>query len=139
MLNKRNIIFIYIEMLTSDSVAKREILQRIMTYNEDLIPLFQEFCIDFGFDIQDCLLLYLQTIIKTWDPKLNIRNYNGKKGKIIQKLISFHIFNIIIMFLELHINEDDVNQLSKKCNSITTYILDKVALKNWVTMIFSQV
>ncbi|XP_006610301.1 kinetochore-associated protein 1-like [Apis dorsata] len=109
----------YKEILTSDSVAKREILQRIMSYDEDLIPLFQEFCFDFGFDIQDCLLLYLQTIIKTWNPKLNISNFNGKK--------------------ELHINEDDVNQLNKKCNSITAYILDKVALKNWVTMIFSQI
>lgn len=43
------------------------------------------------------------------------------------------------MFLELHINEDDVNQLNTKCNSITAYILDKIALKNWVTTIFSQV
>lgn len=43
------------------------------------------------------------------------------------------------MFLELHINEDDINQLNKKCNSIAAYIVDKVALKNWVTMIFSQV
>ena len=52
-----------------------------MSYNDDMVPLLQEFCFDFGFDTQDCLLLYLQTIVKTWKPKLIINNYNGKKGK----------------------------------------------------------
>ncbi|XP_068973508.1 kinetochore-associated protein 1 isoform X2 [Bombus flavifrons] len=109
----------YKELLTSDATIKREILQRIMNYNDDMVPLFQEFCFDFGFDIQDCLLLYLQTVVKTWNPKLNINNYNGKK--------------------ELHINENEVNELRKKCNTIATYITDKVALKNSVTSVLSQI
>ncbi|XP_017761105.1 PREDICTED: kinetochore-associated protein 1 [Eufriesea mexicana] len=109
----------YKEILISDATAKRQILQRIMNYDDNMVPLFQEFCSDFGFDIQDCLLLYLQTVIKTWNPKLNINNYNGKK--------------------ELYINEEEVNELRKKCNTIATYIFDKVALKNCVTTIFSQI
>ncbi|CAK9795523.1 Kinetochore-associated protein 1 [Anthophora quadrimaculata] len=109
----------YKEILTSDTAIKREILQRTMAYNDDLVSLFQEFCLDFGFDIQHCLLLYLQTVVKTWNPKLNIKNLNGKK--------------------ELHIDEDEVNELRRKCNVIAAHITDKVALKNCITTVFSQI
>lgn len=107
-----------------------------------MVPLFQEFCFDFGFDIQDCLLLYLQTVVKTWNPKLNINNYNGKKGKKAIKKLNFNTFTFnifMIVVLELHIDENEVNELRKKCNTIATYITDKVALKNSVTSVLSQV
>lgn len=45
----------------------------------------------------------------------------------------------MIMVLELYINENEVNELRKKCNRIATYITDKVALKNSVTTVLSQV
>lgn len=45
----------------------------------------------------------------------------------------------MIVVLELHINENEVNELRKKCNTIATYITDKVALKNSVTTVLSQV
>ncbi|KOC60522.1 Kinetochore-associated protein 1 [Habropoda laboriosa] len=106
----------YKEILTSDTTTKREILQRTMNYNDDMVSLFQEFCLDFGFDIQDCLLLYLKTVVITWNPKLNINNLNGKK--------------------ELHIDEDEVNELRRKCNVITAHIVDKIALKNCITTVY---
>lgn len=43
------------------------------------------------------------------------------------------------MFLELQINEDEVNELRRKCNAIAAHIADKTALKNHVTSIYSQV
>ncbi|XP_076666441.1 kinetochore component rough deal isoform X2 [Andrena cerasifolii] len=110
----------YKEIVTSDASTKREILQRIMNCNgDDMVTLFQDFCSDFGFDIQDCLLLYLQTIIKRWNPKLNICSLNGIK--------------------ELHIHEDDVNELKTQCNNISVKIKDKVALKNCITTTFPQI
>lgn len=64
-----------------------------------------------------------------------------KKVKGYKKLnfntLTFNIFMIVV--LELHINEDEVNELRKKCNTIATYITDKVALKNSVTSVLSQV
>ncbi|XP_012139927.2 kinetochore component rough deal isoform X2 [Megachile rotundata] len=112
----------YKEILRSDATTKREILQHIMDYNDDddsITFLLQHFCTDFGFDIQDCLLLYLQTVIKTWNPKLTTRNLSGKE--------------------ELHINEDEVNELRKKCNAIVAIIEDKIALKKCLKTIFSQI
>lgn len=109
----------YNAILTSDLTAKREILQGIMIYNDDMIPLFTEFCSDFGFDIQDCLLLYLQVTIKTWNPTLNVVNYNGKE--------------------ELRIDEEEVNKLRKKCDDIASYIRDPIVLKNCITTILSEI
>nr|XP_031834424.1 uncharacterized protein LOC116427799 [Nomia melanderi] len=110
----------YKEILTSDAIGKRDILQRIMNYNGDnMITLLQDFCTDFGFNIQDCLLIYLQTIVKSWNPKLNISNLNGKK--------------------ELHIDEDEIYELKRKCNMVAAKILDKVALKNYIITMLSQV
>nr|XP_012139926.1 PREDICTED: kinetochore-associated protein 1 isoform X3 [Megachile rotundata] len=112
----------YKEILRSDATTKREILQHIMDYNDDddsITFLLQHFCTDFGFDIQDCLLLYLQTVLKTWNPKLTTRNLSGKE--------------------ELHINEDEVNELRKKCNAIVAIIEDKIALKKCLKTIFSQI
>lgn len=45
----------------------------------------------------------------------------------------------MIVVLELHINENEVNELRKKCNIIATYITDKIALKDSVTSVLSQV
>ncbi|XP_076239619.1 kinetochore component rough deal [Calliopsis andreniformis] len=110
----------YKEVLTSDTTTKREILQRLMNWKGDnMISLFEKFCSDFGFDIQDCLLLYLQTIIKIWNPKLNITNLNGRK--------------------ELNIHEDEINELRAKCNAVAAKIVDKAALKNCITSVYSQV
>ncbi|XP_046140981.1 kinetochore-associated protein 1 isoform X1 [Osmia bicornis bicornis] len=110
----------YKEVLTGDATTQREILQHIMSCNDDdIIDLLQHFCTDFGFDTQDCLLLYLQTVIKTWNPKFIIKDLSGKK--------------------ELHINEDEVNELRKKCNVIAAIIEDKAALTNCVKTIFSQI
>lgn len=108
------------EVLTSDATTKREILQRVMNNSSgDAMYLLRDFCSDFGFDIQDCLLLYLQTVIKTWNPQLNISNLNGRK--------------------ELRIQEDEVNELNTKCNAIVAKVSDKVALKNCIASIYSQV
>ncbi|KZC09900.1 Kinetochore-associated protein 1 [Dufourea novaeangliae] len=110
----------YKEILTSDAIAKREILQRVMNYsNDDMTSLFQDFCTNFSFDIQDCLLIYLQTIVMSWNPKLNTSNINGKK--------------------ELRIDESEVKGLENKCTAIAAKISDKVALKNCVTTTLSQV
>ncbi|XP_076175419.1 kinetochore component rough deal isoform X1 [Ptiloglossa arizonensis] len=110
----------YKEILISDTITRREVLQRIMNFNDDdIISLFQKFCFDFGIDVQDCLLLYLQTIIKTWNPKLNICNVDGKE--------------------ELHIDEDEVNELKKRCNVVAVNILDKSALTKCITTTFSQI
>ncbi|XP_076384930.1 kinetochore component rough deal isoform X2 [Megalopta genalis] len=110
----------YKEILTSDATTRREILQRVMHYNDnDMIPLFQDFCTDFDFDVQDCLLIYLQIIITSWNPKLNVSNVNGKE--------------------ELHIDEDDVNDLKKKCKIVAAKILNEDFLQNSVTTVLSEV
>ncbi|XP_076766662.1 kinetochore component rough deal [Xylocopa sonorina] len=109
----------YKEVLTSDITAKRKILQDIMSCCGDMIPLFEEFCSDFGFKFQDCLLIYLEWVIKTWNPKLNMNNHDRNK--------------------EFRINEDEINELRRKCNHIASYILDKCALKNCVQTLLSQV
>ncbi|XP_053980593.1 kinetochore-associated protein 1 [Hylaeus volcanicus] len=110
----------YKEILTSDTTTKREILQHMMNFTSDhMVSLFEEFCLNFGFDVQDCLLLYLQTIIKTWNPKLNICNVNGRK--------------------ELHIDKDEVNVLEKKCNIVAAKITDKAALVNCINSVISQI
>ncbi|XP_076656140.1 kinetochore component rough deal [Halictus rubicundus] len=110
----------YTEILTSDATSRREILKHVMRYNGDnTISLCQDFCTDFGFDVQDCLLIYLQILIKSWNPKLNLSNSNGKE--------------------ELHIDEDDVNDLRRKCAVVAAKISSEVSLKNFVATILSEV
>lgn len=106
----------------------------------DAMYLLRDFCSDFGFDIQDCLLLYLQTVIKTWNPQLNISNLNGRKGRYFYcTLILYKSVLVRMYFLELRIQEDEVNELNTKCNAIVAKVSDKVALKNCIASIYSQV
>ncbi|XP_076288351.1 kinetochore component rough deal [Lasioglossum baleicum] len=110
----------YTEILTSDTTARREMLQHIMHHNENnAISLYQDFSTDFGFDIQDCLLIYLQILVKSWSPKLNVSNLNGKE--------------------ELQIDEEDVNDLKRKCAMVAAKITNEASLKTFVTTILSEV
>ena len=70
----------YKEVLTGDATTQREILQHIMSCNDDdIIDLLQHFCTDFGFDTQDCLLLYLQTVIKNMESEIHYKRFKWKK------------------------------------------------------------
>lgn len=75
-------IYLFAEIFISDNTEKRQILTRLMNYNNNnIIPLLQDFCECFGFDIDDCLVLYLQILLNTWNPTFTISFCNGKKGK----------------------------------------------------------
>ena len=69
-------------MLNSNIESRRDILQRVMSSrNEFLLELIEEFCKDFEFNLNDCLMLYLEVLLKKWNPTLNILTVNGMKGK----------------------------------------------------------
>lgn len=87
--------------------------------SNDTISLLQDFCCNFGFDIYDSLLLYLQTLTKTWNPKFSTSSSDGTT--------------------ELHIDEKDVSELKAKCSAVALKIPDKVNLKNCIASLLPQV
>ncbi|KAF7379791.1 hypothetical protein HZH68_016739 [Vespula germanica] len=110
----------YKEIFTSDNAEKRQILTRLMNYNNhNIIPLLQDFCECFGFDIDDCLILYLQVLLNTWNPTFTISFCNGKK--------------------ELQISQDEVNKLKAKCTVVTKKIVDKSSLKQCARNMLSEI
>jgi len=73
---------IFTEVLTNNASSKREILQQIINSNkENVISLLKDYCCSFGFNFNDCLLRYLQVLLKTWTPTITISNTSINKGK----------------------------------------------------------
>jgi len=48
-----------------------------------MIPLLKDYCFSFGFNFNDCLLHYLQVLLKTWNPTITISNTSINKGKYV--------------------------------------------------------
>ncbi|KAG7212947.1 hypothetical protein KM043_002288 [Ampulex compressa] len=115
-----NYSILYAETLNSDTSGKSDILQRVMACNaHNMIPLLEDFCSAFGFNLIDCLQLYLQTLVKTWNPKLFITSSMRKR--------------------ELQISDDEVNLLREKCSVVADRISDRHALKECITSIWDKV
>jgi len=73
---------IFTEVLTNSASSKREILQQIINSNkENVIYLLKDYCCSFGFNFNDCLLRYLQVLLKTWAPTITISNTSINEGK----------------------------------------------------------
>lgn len=82
-IDSEQLLVIVSEILTSDVQGKRNIFERVMNSGKPgLIPLLEEFCVDFGFDRNDCFLLYLQVLLSCWQPRLNFITSSGRKGII---------------------------------------------------------
>ncbi|XP_020293993.1 kinetochore-associated protein 1 isoform X2 [Pseudomyrmex gracilis] len=110
----------YKEIWINDTSSKREILQGIINSNkENVITVLKDYCSNFGFNFNDCLLLYLQTLLKTWCPTITISNTNANK--------------------ELIISRDEVDGLRNKCNAIVAQMDDKSMLKRFVPVLWEQI
>lgn len=110
----------YKEIFISNASSKREILQQIINSDkENVIPTLKDYCRGFGFNFNDCLLLYLQTLLKTWKPTINVLNTNASK--------------------ELIISNEKVNELREKCNAIVANLEDTSMLKQSVSTLWEQI
>ncbi|XP_043286981.1 kinetochore-associated protein 1 isoform X2 [Venturia canescens] len=110
----------YQEMFASDMEQKRSILERIMHLKSSpLISLLEDFCDDFGFNKDECFLLYLEVLLSSWQPRMNFTTVNGRK--------------------ELKIDENDVRNLNVKCGEVAAKIQDKALLKSHLTKLSPQV
>ncbi|XP_072756372.1 kinetochore-associated protein 1 isoform X2 [Anoplolepis gracilipes] len=108
----------YKEILMNDASSKREILMQIVSNNqENVIPLLKDYCCSFGFNVNDCLLLYLQILLKTWNPTITSSN----KSK------------------ELRICQNEVDELRKKCNKIVAELRDEFILKQCTSTLYEQI
>lgn len=56
-------------------------MQIISNNKENIIPLLKDYCCNFGFNFDDCLLLYLEILLKTWNPTIIMPNGSMYKGK----------------------------------------------------------
>ncbi|XP_018307801.1 kinetochore-associated protein 1 [Mycetomoellerius zeteki] len=107
------------EVLTNSASSKREILQQIINSNkENMIPLLKDYCCSFGFNFNDCLLLYLQVLLKTWNPTITISNTINK---------------------ELLICKEEVDELRKKCNAVVAQIEDISMLKQCMSTLWQHI
>ncbi|XP_011344021.2 kinetochore-associated protein 1 isoform X1 [Ooceraea biroi] len=110
----------YKEVLINNASSKREILQQIVSSNKkNVMPLLKDYCCGFGFNFNDCLLLYLQTLLKTWKPTITVLDTNGSK--------------------ELTISNDEVNELREKCDAIIAELEDKSMLKRSILTLWDQI
>lgn len=59
-------------MFSSSIESRRDILKRVMCSKKEFsTELIEEFCQDFDFYLNDCLLLYLKISLKNWSPTIN--------------------------------------------------------------------
>lgn len=81
-------------MFNSSIESRREILQRLMSSKTEFsIELIEEFCEDFDFYLNDCLLLYLKMSLKNWNPTIN--EITGKLILLGIIMLYFIIFNLV--------------------------------------------
>ncbi|EFN82712.1 Kinetochore-associated protein 1 [Harpegnathos saltator] len=108
----------YREIFASDTSSKREILQQIISSSKkNTIPILKDYCCTFGFNVNDCLLLYLQKLLKTWNPTITISS--------VKK--------------ELLISNEEVDALRRECETVVVEIEDKYMLKQWVSMSWERI
>ncbi|XP_018406834.1 PREDICTED: kinetochore-associated protein 1 [Cyphomyrmex costatus] len=108
------------EVLMNSALNKKELLQQIISSNkENMISLLKDYCCSFGFNFNDCLLLYLQVLLKTWNPTLTISNINVNK--------------------ELLICKEEVDELRKKCNAIVAQMQDISMLKQCMSTLWQHI
>ncbi|KYN35987.1 Kinetochore-associated protein 1 [Trachymyrmex septentrionalis] len=108
------------EVLINSASSKREILQQIISSNkENMIPLLKDYCCSFGFNFNDCLLHYLQVLLKTWNPTIIISNTSVNK--------------------ELLICKEEVDELRKKCNAVVAQMEDISMLKQCMSTLWQHI
>lgn len=106
-----------VEILTSTASQHVHILQALMKLKHVEVPLVVEYCYDFELDLQECLLLYLKTILVTWDPEFEIeKTVDGEEMLIVLN------------------TEADV---SGKCQDIIDLIENKECLVKHLTLILN--
>ncbi|KYM77244.1 Kinetochore-associated protein 1 [Atta colombica] len=114
------LLHIWAQVLTNSASSKREILQQIISSNKDnMIPLLKDYCSSFGFNFNDCLLHYLQVLLKTWNPTITISNTSINK--------------------ELLICKEEVDELRKKCNAVVAQMEDISMLKQCMSTLWQHV
>ncbi|XP_024890261.1 kinetochore-associated protein 1 isoform X3 [Temnothorax curvispinosus] len=108
------------EVLTNSASSKRKILQQIINSNkENVIPLLKDYCCSFGFNFNDCLLNYLQILLKTWNPTITVSKTSANK--------------------ELLICKDEIDELRKKCNAVVAQMEDKSMLKRCIFTLWEHI
>ncbi|KAK0087534.1 hypothetical protein PV325_000784 [Microctonus aethiopoides] len=105
------------EILQSDTVKKREILRIIMASNKpDTLELLKNFCKNFGFNVDDCYLSYLECLLTSWQPNYTVNDQN-----------------------ELKVDKEDVEKLMTTCKKVASEIVNKEALKRNLGEIIMQI
>ncbi|XP_046740474.1 kinetochore-associated protein 1 [Diprion similis] len=108
------------EIFTSDTKGKQYILERLMRSKiPGFVNLLKEFCADFEFDLDECYILYLDVLLKYWNPTVKVVESSGEN--------------------ELRINEDDITMLQKNCKQVAAMIEDKSAMKNHLAIIWPKI
>lgn len=59
-------------ILTSNTLQNMNILQSLIKMKGVDVSLILEYCCDFELELQECLLLHLETILVTWEPEFEI-------------------------------------------------------------------
>ncbi|XP_051156783.1 kinetochore-associated protein 1 isoform X2 [Leptopilina boulardi] len=105
----------YKEMFNSSIESRRDILKRVMCSKKEFsTELIEEFCQDFDFYLNDCLLLYLKISLKNWSPTIN--EITG-----------------------LQIDENEIKKLETKCKNIVSKLEDKSCLMQYISPIESEI
>ncbi|KDR22172.1 Kinetochore-associated protein 1 [Zootermopsis nevadensis] len=106
------------QILTSNTAQNMEILQSLMKLKHVDILLILEYCSDFELERQECLLMYLETILMTWEPEFEIeKTVDG--GEVMNVL-----------------NTD--TEVARRCQDIIKLIENKERLVKHLTSIFKR-
>lgn len=72
----------FLETLNSTVEDKVRIIEKVMHSNMDnIIEILYKFCTSFGFNTDDCLIMYLQILLNNWKPTLKKVIIDGTEGK----------------------------------------------------------
>jgi hypothetical protein len=103
------------EILTSNTSQNMHILQSLMKLENVDVSLILVYCSDFELELQECLLLHLETILMTWEPVFEIeKTVDGEE-----------VLNVL----------NTENEVARKCQDIIELIENKECLVKRLTSI----
>lgn len=105
------------------------------------IELLKEYCKDFEFDIDECYILYLDVLLKQWNPTIKIVTLNSEKGErenLLNHRMKFIDF-LSFLIIELKINQDEIATLHKTCKQVAALIEDKSAMQKHLVSLWPKV
>lgn len=72
---------------------RKQLLLKLTSLSTTTVNLLKEFCLDFRFDQQECLMMYLEYLVLNWEPDMDVTvgATSDSKGSVNFRVISLQV------------------------------------------------